>query len=182
MLSLGFPTPPPNTLRSAFQLKSFSSTTTTTTTTTIGVRFPFPFRTDISSLSPLVSFPKSRNCKIPTSASHGGGEERERVMMEVEEQLPAGLRADLMPKHVALIMDGNRRWAVARDLPAISGHNAGHKAIKEIGRLCCKWKIQVLSVFAFSTENWTRPKVSHSPSNLTFRYSKNNLSICCDIL
>lgn len=172
MLSLGFPTTPPNTLRSAFQPKSFSSTTTI-----IGVRFPFPLiRTDISSLSPLVSLPKLRNCKIPTSASHGGGgggKERERVMME--EQLPAGLRADLMPKHVALIMDGNRRWAVARDLPATSGHNAGHKALKEICRLCCKWKLQVLSVFAFSTENWTRPKVSHSPSVLFLHTVKTSL-------
>lgn len=65
-----------------------------------------------------------------------------------------------MPRHVAVIMDGNRRWASLRDLPVGSGYEAGVKSLKTLIELCCKWGIRVLTVFAFSSDNWFRPKVS----------------------
>ncbi|GMP89667.1 hypothetical protein CsSME_00041140 [Camellia sinensis var. sinensis] len=75
-----------------------------------------------------------------------------------EEELPKGLRRDLMPKHVAVILDGNRRWGRERGLSVNETHRAGGKKLAEIATLCRKWGMKVLTVFAFSTENWTRPK------------------------
>ena len=55
-----------------------------------------------------------------------------------------------LPKHIAIIMDGNGRWAKQKGLPRIAGHWAGAEALRDIVRTCCKLNIQVLSVFAFS--------------------------------
>ncbi|KAI8556969.1 hypothetical protein RHMOL_Rhmol05G0297700 [Rhododendron molle] len=74
-------------------------------------------------------------------------------------RLPAGMRREAMPEHVAVIMDGNRRWARTRGLPAVAGYEAGLRALKEMVELCCRWRIRVLTVFAFSSDNWLRPKV-----------------------
>ncbi|PON92674.1 Decaprenyl diphosphate synthase-like [Trema orientale] len=71
----------------------------------------------------------------------------------------AGLRRESLPKHVAVIMDGNRRWARLRDLPVDSGYEAGLRSLRVLVELCCKLGIEVLTVFAFSTDNWFRPKV-----------------------
>ncbi|CAN6993860.1 unnamed protein product, partial [Brassica oleracea var. botrytis] len=76
-----------------------------------------------------------------------------------EENLPEGLQPELMPKHVAVIMDGNGRWAKNKGLQPWDGHRAGVEALREIVELCGKWGIQVLTVFAFSTDNWIRPKI-----------------------
>lgn len=59
-------------------------------------------------------------------------------------------------KHVAIIMDGNRRWAKDRGLPAFRGHEAGYEALRRIGDACLDRGIEHLTVFAFSTENWKR--------------------------
>lgn len=77
-----------------------------------------------------------------------------------EEELPGGLRRELMPKHVAVIMDGNGRWARQRGLPPGAGHQAGVESLKALVELCRRWDIRVLTVFAFSYDNWIRPKVS----------------------
>ncbi|KAK4480934.1 hypothetical protein RD792_011792 [Penstemon davidsonii] len=77
----------------------------------------------------------------------------------VSGQLPSGLRRELMPSHVAVIMDGNRRWARMRGLPIGSGYEAGAQALRRIVELCCEWGIRVLTVFVFSSDNWFRPKV-----------------------
>ena len=61
-------------------------------------------------------------------------------------------------KHVAIIMDGNRRWAKKHKLPTTSGHSAGVKAFKNIVELSSKWDVKYLTVYAFSTENWKRKK------------------------
>jgi ditrans,polycis-polyprenyl diphosphate synthase len=74
-------------------------------------------------------------------------------------QLPEGLDASAIPKHVAIIMDGNSRWAERRGLPASMGHEAGVRSLKEVVKLAHVWGIKVLTVFAFSTENWLRPTV-----------------------
>lgn len=62
------------------------------------------------------------------------------------------------PKHIAIIMDGNGRWAQQRHLPRIMGHPAGVKAVKRVVKFCARQDIQVLTLFAFSSENWRRPK------------------------
>ncbi len=63
-----------------------------------------------------------------------------------------------LPEHIAIIMDGNGRWAKKRKLPRSAGHAAGSKKFKEIARYCNKIGIKYLTVYAFSTENWRRPK------------------------
>lgn len=75
------------------------------------------------------------------------------------EPLPEELRDDLMPKHVAVIMDGNARWARQRGLSASAGHEAGARSLRELVELCGHWGIRVVTVFAFSYDNWIRPKV-----------------------
>ena len=62
------------------------------------------------------------------------------------------------PRHIAIIMDGNGRWAQQRHLPRIMGHPAGVKAVKRVVKFCAEQEIQVLTLFAFSSENWRRPK------------------------
>ncbi len=61
-----------------------------------------------------------------------------------------------IPNHVAIIMDGNGRWAEAKNLPKMAGHHAGMKAMKEIVKRSSEWGIKHLTVYAFSTENWKR--------------------------
>ena len=63
----------------------------------------------------------------------------------------------VVPRHIAIVMDGNGRWASKRFLPRIAGHQQGVEALKRIVRACAKHKIAVLTVFAFSSENWSRP-------------------------
>ncbi|MDD5276824.1 MAG: polyprenyl diphosphate synthase [Methylovulum sp.] len=63
-----------------------------------------------------------------------------------------------MPRHVAIIMDGNGRWAEKRLMPRAFGHQAGVKAVRKIVEACAAQKIEVLTLFAFSSENWRRPK------------------------
>ncbi|OJU09516.1 MAG: di-trans,poly-cis-decaprenylcistransferase [Clostridiales bacterium 43-6] len=63
-----------------------------------------------------------------------------------------------LPRHIAIIMDGNGRWAKKRALPRSAGHSAGSKNFKDIARYCNKIGIEYLTVYAFSTENWARPK------------------------
>lgn len=64
----------------------------------------------------------------------------------------------VLPKHIGIIMDGNGRWAKKRKLPRSAGHNAGGKVFRTITRYCSDIGIKYLTVYAFSTENWKRPK------------------------
>ncbi|MFP4176706.1 MAG: isoprenyl transferase [Candidatus Brocadiia bacterium] len=61
------------------------------------------------------------------------------------------------PQHVAIIMDGNGRWARQRDLPRTEGHSAGAETARSISKCCVKYGISYLTLYAFSTENWRRP-------------------------
>ena len=65
---------------------------------------------------------------------------------------------EILPDHIAIIMDGNGRWAKKRGLPRTAGHSAGAKTFQNIARYCNKIGIKYLTVYAFSTENWKRPK------------------------
>lgn len=72
-------------------------------------------------------------------------------------QLPSDLDIDKLPRHVAVIMDGNGRWAETQGLPRFMGHRRGVDALKKLLRCCKDWGIQTLTAYAFSTENWHRP-------------------------
>ena len=76
---------------------------------------------------------------------------------------PAGSAAqalppDTLPRHVAIIMDGNGRWATQRGLPRSAGHAAGVEALRDIIRASDDWGVECLTIYAFSTENWARSK------------------------
>ena len=71
--------------------------------------------------------------------------------------LPQGLDRLRMPRHIAVIMDGNGRWAKRKGLPRTMGHKAGVDALKKTLHLTSNWGIRALTVYAFSTENWSRP-------------------------
>lgn len=75
----------------------------------------------------------------------------------VLQHLPADLQRERLPRHVAVIMDGNGRWAKQRGLPRIMGHRRGVDVLKDILRCCKDWGIEALTAYAFSTENWGRP-------------------------
>ena len=72
--------------------------------------------------------------------------------------LPKDLDIHRMPNHIAVIMDGNGRWAKLKGLPRTIGHTAGVEALKNTLHLCSNWGIGALTVYAFSTENWSRPR------------------------
>lgn len=64
----------------------------------------------------------------------------------------------LIPSHVAIIMDGNGRWALERGLPRVSGHKAGTENLREVIEASAEFGIEYLTIYAFSTENWKRPE------------------------
>lgn len=70
----------------------------------------------------------------------------------------ATARPERIPYHVAIIMDGNGRWAKARGLPRLAGHRAGVENLRRILRACSEFGIKILTIYAFSTENWGRPE------------------------
>lgn len=73
---------------------------------------------------------------------------------------PAGASEDStsrIPRHLAIVMDGNGRWAVKRRSPRFKGHRAGVNAVRDVVQLCAQRRVEVLTLFAFSSENWRRP-------------------------
>jgi len=78
--------------------------------------------------------------------------------MDEYDQLVTGHRQpEVIPRHVAIIMDGNGRWAQQRGLPRVAGHRAGVEAVRRLVRICPEMGISVLTLYTFSTENWQRP-------------------------
>lgn len=71
-------------------------------------------------------------------------------------------QSERVPTHVAIIMDGNGRWAKQRGLPRTEGHRQGSENLRRIFRACVKAGVKILTIYAFSTENWSRPKVEVS--------------------
>ena len=72
------------------------------------------------------------------------------------------LKEEIFPNHIAIIMDGNGRWAKARNLPRVSGHTEGINSVREIVRICGEIGISYLTLYTFSSENWARPKIEVS--------------------
>ena len=64
----------------------------------------------------------------------------------------------MVPKHIAIIMDGNGRWAKMRSLPRLAGHRAGVEAVRRVVRACAELQVKTLVLYAFSVENWRRPE------------------------
>ena len=84
---------------------------------------------------------------------------------------------DRLPAHVAIIMDGNGRWAAQRHLPRVEGHRAGIEAVRDTVECAARLGIQVLTLYAFSVENWKRPKTEVSTLMLLLkRYLRSELS------
>ncbi len=86
-----------------------------------------------------------------------------------------GTKKDIenLPRHIAIIMDGNNRWAKQRKLPGKLGHRAGVEAIREVLKSCERLEVEVLTLFAFSSENWQRPPTEVSAlMSLFMRYLK----------
>jgi undecaprenyl diphosphate synthase len=75
-----------------------------------------------------------------------------------------------MPRHIAIIMDGNGRWATSRSLPRVAGHKAGVDAVRRLVRIVAARRIDILTLFAFSTENWSRPEAEISELMRLLRY------------
>lgn len=76
---------------------------------------------------------------------------------KVLQELPNDLNPNRLPRHVAVIMDGNGRWAQQRGLPRTMGHRRGVDTLKDLLRCCQDWGVEALTAYAFSTENWGRP-------------------------
>ncbi|WP_284639098.1 isoprenyl transferase [Paenibacillus silviterrae] len=76
----------------------------------------------------------------------------------VGESIQSQLDTDNIPNHVAVIMDGNGRWAQKRGLPRVAGHHSGMKNVKRVTMAASEIGVRVLTLYAFSTENWKRPK------------------------
>ncbi|MDZ7798158.1 MAG: isoprenyl transferase [Patescibacteria group bacterium] len=68
------------------------------------------------------------------------------------------IQENKIPQHIGIIMDGNRRWARSRGLPTLQGHKKGYDKVLKVGDWCLEEGVKILSVYAFSTENWNRSK------------------------
>jgi undecaprenyl diphosphate synthase len=82
------------------------------------------------------------------SASHGTG---------TQPSMPAGLQKERLPRHIAVIMDGNGRWALGRGLPRVMGHRQGAESVRRIVTECARLGVEALTLYSFSSENWKRP-------------------------
>ena len=74
-----------------------------------------------------------------------------------EEALARQVMQDRLPRHVAIIMDGNGRWAGQRHLPRVEGHRAGIDSVRDVVETSARLGLEVLTLYAFSVENWKRP-------------------------
>ena len=83
----------------------------------------------------------------------------EQLIIEGKEYNAGDLFVELIPKHVAVIMDGNGRWATMRNQHRTTGHRAGAETLKLIVHTASKLGIKAITAYAFSTENWKRPKL-----------------------
>ncbi len=94
-----------------------------------------------------------------------------------DEALVRQLNFDQLPAHVAIIMDGNGRWAAKRHLPRVEGHRAGIDAVRDVVETSARLGIEVLTLYAFSVENWKRPKAEVNTLMLLLkRYIRSELA------
>jgi undecaprenyl diphosphate synthase len=79
-----------------------------------------------------------------------------------DEALAREINFDHLPAHIAIIMDGNGRWAAQRHLPRVEGHRAGIDSVRDVVEACARLGVEVLTLYAFSVENWKRPQAEIS--------------------
>jgi undecaprenyl diphosphate synthase len=79
-------------------------------------------------------------------------------MMSIDNEMEELKNNPDLPRHIAVIMDGNGRWAKQRNLPRLAGHRAGRESVRVVVRTCAKLGVRVLSLYTFSLENWRRPR------------------------
>ncbi len=94
--------------------------------------------------------------------SHGNHSSSLRTVVKTEipeADLLAQINLDRLPQHIAVIMDGNGRWAKRRRLPRIAGHRAGIRAVRQAVEACARLGVPYLTLYAFSVENWKRPRM-----------------------
>ena len=94
--------------------------------------------------------------------------------------LANSIDASRLPAHIAIIMDGNGRWARRRNLPRVAGHKAGMDPVRNTVETCTRLGIQALTLYAFSTENWKRPRTEVDMLWRLLRlYLSRELPTCC---
>ena len=94
-----------------------------------------------------------------------------------EAELARQIHPDRLPRHVAIIMDGNGRWAGQRHLPRVEGHRAGIDAVRDVVETSARLGLEVLTLYAFSVENWKRPAAEVSTLMMLLkRYLRSELS------
>ncbi|MBI4465370.1 MAG: isoprenyl transferase [Acidobacteria bacterium] len=114
-------------------------------------------------MRPPLCLPEARACG-KVRITHGGKSlsslplTASRNIPDTDFDLVSQIDFSSLPVHIAIIMDGNGRWARRRRLPRVAGHRAGAQAVREAVKLCSRIGIKVLTLFAFSTENWKRPR------------------------
>src|SRR5579862_7600359 len=77
---------------------------------------------------------------------------------DTDRELACAIDPNRLPEHIAIIMDGNGRWANRRSLPRVAGHRAGVGPVRSTVETCARLGVQVLTLYAFSVENWKRPR------------------------
>lgn len=99
-----------------------------------------------------------------------------KIKIRNEENLLKNIDKERLPKHVAIIMDGNGRWAKKRSMPRVMGHRAGVETIRDIVKASSTIGIKYLTVYGFSTENWNRPSDEvNALMNLLVEYLRNEI-------
>src|SRR5215204_6311829 len=95
----------------------------------------------------------------------------------IEDELARRVNFDRLPQHIAVIMDGNGRWAAQRHLPRVEGHRAGIESVRDVVETSARLGIPVLTLYAFSVENWKRPITEVSTlMSLLKRYLRSELN------
>ena len=122
------------------------------------------------------SMPKNDSNKNPKKSPLHSISKRSQQKFTDENLLKAQIQPDKMPRHVAIIMDGNGRWAKKRKLGRVFGHRAGIKTVRNIVETSAEIGIEVLTLFAFSVQNWKRPKSEvNTLMNLLVKYLEKEL-------
>src|SRR5688500_10876573 len=127
----------------------------------MSVAIPIPFRKRPIRPSPKsISSWRSRKKKSHRSDFRSDKKGLAARMTAIERKAPepAGGGVGAVPQHIAIIMDGNGRWAAARGLPRVEGHRRGVDAVRRAVKAAGELGVRYLTVYSFSSENWSRPK------------------------
>ena len=122
-----------------------------------GVAFAFSLGHNPAEVSCNMAFTIQSSSSPGSSSSFAGPRKSADDPYSAEQIAAFGLRADRLPRHVAIIMDGNGRWAQSRGLPRIEGHRRGVSTVRTVIESCSRLSLEQLTLYCFSSENWKRP-------------------------